>query len=218
MVQPVAYVYVTCEFGRPGQWAAGYHTGIDYRAPIGTKIYATKGGTVIHSGWGGFGSAYGNHIVLRSLHNGRTIYHLYAHLSDTNVIKGQPVKANQWIGLSGATGNVSGPHLHYEERVSPFGYFNHIRPVLPAYRPLSFVPATVSLAKLKPGKKNYQIRRLQRRLNKAVGAGLPITGYYGPATKAAAKKWQERLGFSGKDADGVVGKSSLEKLGFKVIP
>lgn len=218
MVQPVAYVYITAEFGRPGSWAAGYHTGIDYRAAVGTKIFATKTGYVVHAGYGGFGAAYGNHIILKSLHNGRTIYHLYAHLSDSHVVRGQTVKTNQWIGNSGATGNVTGPHLHYEERVSPFGYYNHIRPVLPSYIPITFVPRTVSLSKIKPGKKNRQIKRLQRRLNRAINAGLPITGFYGPATKAAVKKWQERLGFSGSDADGVAGKSSLEKLGLKAKP
>lgn len=135
MTRPTLLDFVTCEFGRKGSWAAGYHTGIDYRAAVGTEIFATRRGTVEHAGWGGYGEAYGHHVIIRSWHKTRYIKHMYAHLSSDKVSVGDKVVAGQTIGLSGETGNVFGAHLHYEERVYPYGYYNHIEPVLPYYRP-----------------------------------------------------------------------------------
>lgn len=136
MTRPTLLNYVTCAYGVKGDWAAGYHTGIDYRAPVGTPIFATKGGKIIHSGYGGhWGAAYGNYVVLQTRYRFKTRQVLYAHLSKNLVRVGQKVKAGQRIGLAGETGNAFGPHLHYEERVYPFGYWNHYRPVLTSYRP-----------------------------------------------------------------------------------
>lgn len=218
MVQPVKYVYYTAIFGKPGSWQAGYHTGTDYRASVGTSLYATKRGKVLHAGWGGWGSAYGHHVIIQSWHLGRRIRHLYAHMSSDAVYPGQRVSTGQYIGRSGSTGNVTGPHLHYEERVAPFGYYNYRKPVLPYWKPRLRRKVTVSLSKVRPGKKNRHIRRVQRRLNRRLGGrDLPITGYYGKMTRAAYRRWQEKLGYSGRDADGVAGRKSLEKLGFRVI-
>lgn len=135
MTRPTKLNYVTCPFGYKGSWAAGYHTGIDYRAPIGTPIMATKKGKVVFAGTGGWGPAYGKHVILQSWHRGRRVRHMYAHLSGIRVRPGQKVLAGGVVGRSGVTGNVSGPHLHYEERVSPFGYWNHRRPRLTAWQP-----------------------------------------------------------------------------------
>jgi murein DD-endopeptidase MepM/ murein hydrolase activator NlpD len=214
MVKPLKEIYVTCPFGRPGSWAAGYHTGIDYRATPGTPVYATKGGTVVGTGWYTWGTSYGNHVVIRSLHNGILRKHGYCHLTRNVVSVGQKVKVGQLIGYSGDTGNTFGPHLHYEERVSPFGYYNHRKPVLPDWKPV--VRVTVHLSRVKPGKTNRDIKRLQRRLNRRLNAGLPVTGYFGSMTRRAYKKWQERIGYSGKGADGIPGRRSLERLGFRV--
>lgn len=136
MTQPTKLNFVTCPFRKVGGWQAGYHTGIDYRAKVGTNIHATKRGRVVHSGWGGLGQSYGNHVVIQSYHKGRMIRHLYAHLSVSVVRKGQRVVTGQVIGKSGNTGNSTAAHLHYEERIAPFGYYHHIRPVLPRWRPL----------------------------------------------------------------------------------
>jgi murein DD-endopeptidase MepM/ murein hydrolase activator NlpD len=135
MTQPTELDYVTCEFGRKGPWMAGYHTGIDYRAAVGTEIFATRRGKVVHSGWGGNGAAYGNHVVVQSWHRFRFIRHMYAHLSHNIVRVGDRVIAGEVVGKSGITGNTKGPHLHYEERVTPYGYWNHIKPVLPDWKP-----------------------------------------------------------------------------------
>lgn len=136
MTRPTLLNYVTTPYGKPGSWAAGYHTGIDYRAPTGTEIFATRGGKVVHSGWGGsYGSAYGNYVVVQTFYNGRRRQCLYAHLSKNIVKPGQRIKAGDVVGLSGETGNTFGAHLHYEERFAPFTYWNHYRPVLPAWQP-----------------------------------------------------------------------------------
>lgn len=115
---------------------AGYHTGIDYRAPTGTKIHATRGGIVVHSGWNGsYGPAYGMHVVVRSIVGGRSVEHLYAHLSAVKVRNGQVIKAGNVVGLSGETGNTFGAHLHYEERYFPYNYWAHREPVFPEWQP-----------------------------------------------------------------------------------
>ncbi|MGW1025751.1 M23 family metallopeptidase [Streptomyces sp. NPDC002577] len=94
-------------------WSSGYHTGVDFVASTGTSVKAVGAGTVVSAGWGG---AYGNQVVIK-LNDG--MYAQYAHLSAFSVSAGQTVTAGQQIGLSGATGNVTGPHLHFEIRTTP---------------------------------------------------------------------------------------------------
>jgi murein DD-endopeptidase MepM/ murein hydrolase activator NlpD len=94
-------------------WSSGYHTGVDFAAATGTSLKAVGAGTVVSAGWGG---AYGNQVVIQ-LSDGH--YAQYAHLSSLSVSAGQSVTAGQEIGLSGATGNVTGPHLHFEIRTTP---------------------------------------------------------------------------------------------------
>ncbi len=82
------------------------HTGVDYKAPPGSKIRAINSGKVV--------------FIDNQLFTGRSIYidhgmgivSMYFHLSKSLVHKGEYVKKGQIIGLSGATGRVSGPHLH----------------------------------------------------------------------------------------------------------
>ncbi|MEI5519429.1 M23 family metallopeptidase [Streptomyces brasiliscabiei] len=103
-------------------WSSGYHTGVDFVAPTGTTLKAVGAGTVVSAGWGG---AYGNQVVVK-LADG--YYAQYAHLSSISVSAGQSVSGGQQIGLSGATGNVTGPHLHFEIRTSP-NYGSDIDPL-----------------------------------------------------------------------------------------
>jgi hypothetical protein len=121
---PVPGYKITTPFGKPGSWAAGYHTGDDYASPTGTKVVATRAGVVKAKSWSYWGSAYGLHVVIET--NG--VRHLYAHLSAASVSVGQTVAKGQKVGAVGSTGNSTGPHLHYEERVSPYGYSNHRNP------------------------------------------------------------------------------------------
>ena len=103
-------------------WSSGYHTGVDFVVPTGTSLKAVAAGTVVSAGWGG---AYGNQVVVR-LADGH--YAQYGHMSQISVSAGQTVTEGQQIGLSGATGNVTGPHLHFEIRTTP-DYGSDVDPV-----------------------------------------------------------------------------------------
>ncbi|NUK53663.1 peptidoglycan DD-metalloendopeptidase family protein [Streptomyces lunaelactis] len=105
-----------------GMWSSGYHTGVDFAASSGTTVKSVGPGTVVSAGWGG---AYGNEVVIQ--HTDGT-YSQYAHLSSLSVSSGQNVSGGQQIGLSGSTGNSTGPHLHFEIRTGP-GYGSDIDPL-----------------------------------------------------------------------------------------
>ncbi|MFC9732470.1 LysM peptidoglycan-binding domain-containing M23 family metallopeptidase [Streptomyces roseolus] len=94
-------------------WSSGYHTGADFIASSGTTVRAVGAGTVVSAGWSG---AYGNEVVIKHADGN---YSQYAHLSSLAVSAGQSVSGGQQIGLSGSTGNSTGPHLHFEIRTSP---------------------------------------------------------------------------------------------------
>ncbi|MFJ6071329.1 peptidoglycan DD-metalloendopeptidase family protein [Streptomyces sp. NPDC093065] len=120
---PVAGGTVGTPYHQSGSmWSSGYHTGTDFVVPTGTSLKAVGAGTVVSAGWGG---AYGNQVVIK-LDEGH--YAQYAHLSSLSVSAGQSVTAGQQVGLSGATGNVTGPHLHFEIRTTP-DYGSDIDPV-----------------------------------------------------------------------------------------
>lgn len=94
-------------FGQTGSWAR-YHTGQDFAANTGTPVYAVADGTIL----GGMGfPAAGTSLVLSF---GQSEEAAYWHLSSTNVVAGQKVKAGDKIGEVGNTGNSFGPHLHFE--------------------------------------------------------------------------------------------------------
>ncbi|MFF8506813.1 peptidoglycan DD-metalloendopeptidase family protein [Streptomyces sp. NPDC015492] len=103
-------------------WSSGYHTGVDFMASTGTTVMAVGPGTVYSAGDGG---AYGNQVVIQ--HADGT-FSQYAHLSSITVSAGQTVNGGDQIGLSGATGNVTGPHLHFEMRTGP-EYGSDIDPI-----------------------------------------------------------------------------------------
>lgn len=94
------------------------HPGLDLGAPPGAPVYAADAGVVVFSNWSDIG--YGNVIVID---HGNGFQTLYAHLSQVGAACGVPVAAGDLIGLAGATGNVFGPHLHFELRV-PGGFMN----------------------------------------------------------------------------------------------
>ncbi|MFD5032168.1 peptidoglycan DD-metalloendopeptidase family protein [Streptomyces sp. NPDC058405] len=94
-------------------WSSGYHTGVDFSASTGTVVKAVGAGTVVTAGWGG---SYGNQVVIQ---HSDGHYSQYGHMSSLSVSAGQTVSEGQQIGLSGATGNVTGPHLHFEIRTGP---------------------------------------------------------------------------------------------------
>jgi hypothetical protein len=88
------------------------HPGVDFGIPIGTPIQSTIGGEVTYAGWNTQG--YGNLVIVQ---NG-PVTTLYGHLSGISVHAGQIVSPGALLGLSGNSGNSTGPHLHYEVRVN----------------------------------------------------------------------------------------------------
>ncbi|MEW1629188.1 M23 family metallopeptidase [Streptomyces sp. NPDC089173] len=111
---PVAGSSVTTGYKSGGAlWSSGSHSGVDFRAASGSSVVAVGAGTVVEAGWGG---AYGNNIVLRMTDG---TYTQYGHLSSIGVSVGRSVTSGQQIGLSGSTGNSTGPHLHFEARTTP---------------------------------------------------------------------------------------------------
>ncbi|WP_276573891.1 transglycosylase family protein [Streptomyces sp. 135] len=110
--RPVDRAPITAPYGQQGSWAAGHHTGVDFAVPSGTPVRAVGAGTVASAGWNG---AYGNAVVLE-LPDGH--FALYAHLSSIAVGQGEHVSPGTRLGLSGSTGNATGPHLHFEVRTA----------------------------------------------------------------------------------------------------
>ncbi|MBK8026301.1 MAG: M23 family metallopeptidase [Chloroflexi bacterium] len=97
------------------------HSGIDMPNDIGQTVRAAGSGVVIWAGQGFQETAsYGNTVLIEHDfgHDGRRLYTLYAHLSAVLVSVGQPVAARDPIGLVGNTGRVTGPHVHFEVRMS----------------------------------------------------------------------------------------------------
>ncbi|NBE51142.1 M23 family metallopeptidase [Streptomyces boluensis] len=120
---PIPGSYVSTGYNTGGSlWSSGSHSGVDFHAASGTAVHAVGSGTVVEAGWGG---AYGNNIVIK-MNDGT--YTQYGHLSSIGVTVGQSVTPGQQIGLSGSTGNSTGPHLHFEARTSP-DYGSDIDPV-----------------------------------------------------------------------------------------
>ena len=103
---------VSAVYGKEGSWSGGHHTGVDYAVPTGTPVHAVGPGTVVAAGDQG---AYGTAVTIQQA-DGR--FTLSAHLSVAGVVVGQRVESGQQIGLSGSTGNSTGPHLHFEVRAS----------------------------------------------------------------------------------------------------
>ncbi|ASW53640.1 M23 family metallopeptidase [Plantactinospora sp. KBS50] len=105
-VSPMPGAGVTSCYGDRG---GVLHAGIDLAEPEGTPIHAAAAGTVVNAGWAF--SGYGISVVID--HGNGYLTH-YAHQSRTAVTVGQKVTAGQVIGYEGATGDATGPHLHFE--------------------------------------------------------------------------------------------------------
>jgi len=113
-------------------WRA--HLGVDYGASTGTPVRSVADGVVEFAG---VQNGYGNAVMVR--HGGSTTT-LYAHLSRINVRNGQRIAQGENVGLVGATGWATGPHLHFEFRVNGV----HKDPLTIA-RQSDAVPLTASL-------------------------------------------------------------------------
>lgn len=106
---------VTSGFGmryHPVLKAKRLHKGIDFRAPVGTEIFAARAGVIQAAGVPPKGKeGYG---ITISIDHDSSFQTYYAHLSEVKVEVGQEVTAGELIGLTGNTGASIGPHLHFE--------------------------------------------------------------------------------------------------------
>ncbi|MFJ9037996.1 peptidoglycan DD-metalloendopeptidase family protein [Streptomyces sp. NPDC102406] len=122
-LKPVNVPFGT-RFGTRGpMWASGRHTGLDFPARTGTKVVAVDNGTVSSATVGG---PYGKHVAIS---HGDGLASLYAHMSAMAAKAGDVIGRGDRVGSVGATGNVTGPHLHLEARkngvsVDPMPYLH----------------------------------------------------------------------------------------------
>ncbi len=115
LASPVAFSRITSGFAMRFHpilqtWRA--HLGVDYGAVTGTPVRTVADGVVEFAG---VQNGYGNVVMVK--HGGNTTT-LYAHLSRVNVRSGQHIQQGENVGLVGATGWATGPHLHFEFRVN----------------------------------------------------------------------------------------------------
>ncbi len=106
---PLSSVLITSPYG--SRWGK-FHYGLDFRAKVGTNVYAMASGTVIGTGDTDIacrGASFGKWVFIK-YNNG--LSSTYGHLSQIKVSEGDKVKAGDIVALSGNTGSSTGPHLH----------------------------------------------------------------------------------------------------------
>lgn len=131
---PVNFRYISSNFNprrlHPVTGRVRPHNGIDYAAKVGTPVVAAGDGRVIEAGYNKFN---GNYVFIQ---HSATYVTKYLHLHKRHVKTGQRVRQGKTIGTVGATGRVTGPHLHYEFLVN--GVHKNPRTVkLPESKPLT---------------------------------------------------------------------------------
>jgi murein DD-endopeptidase MepM/ murein hydrolase activator NlpD len=114
------------------------HTGVDIPASKGTPVLAAGPGTVVWAGYGVYRGGYDRSdpygLAVTIQHDfgyqNQTLYTIYGHLDQIDVIEGQHVETGDRLGLVGETGKVTGPHLHFEVRLGENSYFTTRNPEL----------------------------------------------------------------------------------------
>lgn len=118
---------ITVAYRKPGDWLAGFHTGTDFGwTRPRERVRATYKGLVVRVGKGD--RYYGNYVVV--WHPDAHRFSWYCHLSTVLVRPGMRIGTGRWLGYMGQSGNATGRHLHYEERVIANGYNDHRAPIL----------------------------------------------------------------------------------------
>ncbi|MDH4263647.1 MAG: M23 family metallopeptidase [Spirochaetia bacterium] len=120
---PLAGGHFTSFYGprfSPFGYSSEFHLGVDMADRIGTPVYASAEGRVIHAVYDN--SGYGRNVLIQHKFGYTT---LYAHLNSVSVYAGQYVSKGQNIGTLGETGRATGPHLHFEVRIDG----KHINPL-----------------------------------------------------------------------------------------
>ncbi|WP_406726761.1 peptidoglycan-binding protein [Streptomyces sp. GD-15H] len=187
-------------YGAPRGGAS--HAGQDITNSTGTAVYAAAAGTVIRREWGGgLGGRTGYGIVLS---HGGGQYTYYGHLSVYRVGLNATVGAGQRIGDMGATGNVTGPHLHFEVHSGGLGVTTN---------PVTFMAGRgVDLgggwSRIDAGARGKRVTAIQYLMTQR-GYSLAADGYYGSVSVDAVKRFQAARGLV---ADGQVGPATWPHL------
>ncbi|WP_030334075.1 peptidoglycan-binding protein [Streptomyces sp. NRRL B-1381] len=187
-------------YGAPRGGAS--HAGQDVSNSTGTAVHAAAAGTVVRRSWGGgLPGRTGNALVIA---HGGGQYTYYGHLSAYRVGLNAEVGAGQRIADMGATGNVTGPHLHFETHTGRLGT---------TVNPVSFLAARgVDLSggwsRIDPGASGATVVVIQHLMNRR-GYGLVVDGAYGSVSADAVKRFQRSQGLT---ADGQVGPATWPEL------
>ncbi|MFF8413752.1 MULTISPECIES: peptidoglycan-binding protein [Streptomyces] len=188
--------------GHYGAPRGGYpHAGQDVTNSVGTAVYAAAAGTVVRRGTAVLSGRTGNGLVLS---HGGGQYTYYGHLSVFRVALNATVAAGQRIADMGATGNVTGPHLHFE---------THSGGLNATVNPVPFLAARgVDLgggwSTIAPGAAGSTVKAVQHLMTQR-GTALVADGDYGAVSVDAVKQFQSARGLV---ADGVVGPETWPRL------
>lgn len=195
-------------------WAAGFHPGDDWHTgagagDLGKPVASPVSGKVVHVGTGGWGAAYGIHVIVEDATGDRTAI---CHLRKATVALGAWVFYGDKLGELGQTGNVSGPHVHVERRKGPYGYWQHTKPVYGTAAPFPGA-AAFRLDRIHPA-----VTLLGRRLiahgfaAKHDGNGYQAGPRFTKYDRANVRAFQIAQGWTGSDADGYPGPSTWKLL------
>ncbi|GAA2478611.1 hypothetical protein GCM10010406_13480 [Streptomyces thermolineatus] len=177
------------------------HAGQDITNPVGTAVYAAAAGTVVRRGTDVLTGRTGYGLVIA---HGNGQYTYYGHLNVFRVALNATVAAGQRIADMGATGNVTGPHLHFETHSGGLG--STVDPV--AFMAARGVDLGGGWSRIDPGANGETVKVIQY-LMKQHGYALETDGYYGPVSSDAVKRFQASRGLV---ADGQVGPATWPKL------
>lgn len=201
---------VSCEW-------RGYtgHSGIDIAAPTGTPVYAAYAGTVEKAGTAVVSGRSGKGIVIR---NADREAQYYGHLNSISVAVGQPVDQGQLIGYSGATGNVTGPHLHFEiwikngagrvnQDTNPRAHFNAhgVVPGSTTGQSTAQDTSTLYTRAIDGDFSGHSVKSLQAWLTRRKYYDRQIDGVMGVETWRAVQRWLTKDGYYNRAVDGIVG-------------
>lgn len=177
------------------------HAGQDVTNSTGTAVYAAAAGTVIRRGTAVVPGRTGNGLVI-SHGSGRYTY--YGHLSVFRVSLNATVAAGQRIADMGATGNVTGPHLHFETHSGALG--TTVNPV--SYLAARGVDLGGGWSTIDPGAVGATVKAVQHLITQR-GTTLVADGDYGSVSVNAVKKFQAARGLV---VDGQVGPKTWASL------
>lgn len=184
----------------------GSHVGQDVTNTTGTGVYAAAAGTVVRRSWGGgLPARTGEALVI---FHGNGVYTYYGHLSAYRVELDASVSAGQRIADMGATGNVTGPHLHFETHTGGLGSTTDPVPFMATRG----VDLGGGWPKIDPESNGERVEAVQYLMNQR-GADLEVDGYYGPTSVEAVKGFQSDQGLVD---DGQVGPLTWPELVYEL--